>query len=886
MSGKPVSNLPPLPAREGGNTSPPLATEDPTPAPAAQAQAGWIGPGEGSTPVTMHMIGNAHIDPVWLWQWPEGFHEVLSTFRSALDRMIEYPDFCFSASSAAFYEWVEQVDPAMFEEIRARVAEGRWEIVGGWWVEPDCNVPGGESFVRQALYGQRYFRQKFGVTARVGFNADSFGHHGMLPQILAKSGLAAYVFLRPGPHEKGLPGRLFWWESDDGSRVLAFRIPFEYCTWGQDLENHLRRCAGEIKEPLTHFMSFYGVGNHGGGPTRDNIESIRRLNGAPDLPRLTFSTTTAFFEAVAGEGWPLPVVHDDLQHHASGCYSAHSAVKHWNRRAENALLRAEKWSAVAQWVVGQPYPADLGRAWKNVLFNQFHDVLAGTSLEAAYDDAQHLYGESMSIAARALNAAVQSLAWRVRVKPGEAASLPITGQGVRPIAVFNAHAWPVSTPVELEMGDLAEDAALVDDEGRPVAMQRVQSQATAGGRVRICFLAHLPALGYRVYRVVPGDTLADGGPPAGGADLRAGEGYLENSCLRLAFDPLTGHLASLYDKGAGVEVLAGPAARPVVLHDPGDTWCHNLFRFDEEVGVFCAARFRVDEMGPVKAVLRVESSWGASHLVQRFTLYRDLDRVDVQVTIDWREQHKVLKLRFPVNVKYMKVTHEIPYGRMERCANGEEEPIQSWVDISGTARDADVPYGLSLLNDGKYSVDVNVRDIGLTVLRSPIYAHHVPAEPEPGRDYTFVDQGVQRFNYSLLPHHGSWEQAGTVRQAAELNQQAVALSASLAEDDGRGGLPLAGSFLQVEPDNVLVTVLKQAEDGDDLVLRAVETHGRATPRATIRLAAWHGAPGGGPRTIEAAFGPSEIKTFRLPRDPARPAFEVNLLEDALQGTET
>ncbi len=877
MSDEKLANLTalaPLPAREGGNGSP-------RPEDNGHRSAAERAEGAGATPV-MHMIGNAHIDPVWLWQWPEGFHEVLATFRSALDRMIEYPDFFFTASSAAFYEWVEQVDPAMFDEIRTRVAEGRWEIVGGWWVEPDCNVPGGESFVRQALYGQNYFRQKFGVLARVGFNADSFGHNGMLPQILKKSGLDAYVFLRPGPHEKGLPGRLFWWESDDGSRVLAFRIPFEYCTWGQDLENHLRRCAGEIKEPLTHFMSFYGVGNHGGGPTRANIESIRRIDGAPDLPRLAFSTTTAFFEAVNGAGWLLPVVHDDLQHHASGCYSAHSAVKYWNRRAENALLRAEKWSAIANWATGRPYPSDLTHAWKNVLFNQFHDVLAGTSLEAAYEDAQHLYGEAMAIAGRALNGAVQSLAWRVRVPPRDSGSLPWTGERVRPIAVFNAHAWPVRAPVELELGSLAEDDALVDDEGRPVAMQRVQSQATAGGRSRICFLAELPALGYRVYRLVPGGPQADAGP------LQAGEATLENGRLRLTFDPQTGHLASLYDKEAGVEVLAGPAARPVVLLDPGDTWSHNMFRFDEEAGVFGAARIRLAEFGPVKAVLRVESSWGASHLVQSFTLYRDLDRVDVQVTVDWREQHKVLKLRFPVNVKYMKITHEIPYGRIERFANGEEEPIQSWVDISGTARDADVPYGLSLLNDGKYSVDVNVRDVGLTVLRSPIYAHHVPAEPEPERDYAFVDQGVQRFTYALLPHRGSWEQAGTVRHAAELNQQPVALSASLAgaDEEGTDRLPLTGSFLRVEPDNVLVTALKQAEDGDGLVLRAVETSGRATSRAIIRLDCGHGAAGGAPRTVEAAFGPSEIKSFRLPRDASRPAVEVNLIEDPLPETAT
>ena len=254
----------------------------------------------------LHMIGNAHLDPVWLWQWQEGFQEVKSTFRSALDRLDEYEDFIFTASSAAFYEWVEKGDPGMFEEIRARVVEGRWQIVGGWWIQPDCNIPGGESFARQALYGQRYFQEKFGTTARVGYNVDSFGHNCMLPQILAKSGLDYYVFMRPAPHEKGLPDDLFWWESDDGSRVLAFRIPFEYCTTGEDLEKHVRRCAGEIREPFVHTMCFYGVGNHGGGPTKENIESILRLSSDPDTSRVDLRHPRWVLRASLGERAAIP----------------------------------------------------------------------------------------------------------------------------------------------------------------------------------------------------------------------------------------------------------------------------------------------------------------------------------------------------------------------------------------------------------------------------------------------------------------------------------------------------------------------------------------------------------------------------------------------------
>ncbi|NPV67084.1 MAG: alpha-mannosidase [Anaerolineae bacterium] len=800
---------------------------------------------------TLHMIGNAHIDPVWLWPWQEGFQEIRATFRSALDRMAEYDDFIFVASSAAFYEWVEHADPAMFEEIRQRVAEGRWQLVGGWWVEPDCNIPCGESFVRHGLIGQRYFKAKFGRTARVGFNIDSFGHSGSLPQILKKSGLDYYTFLRPMPHEKSLPGRLFWWEADDGSRVLAFRIPFEYLSWGQELDHHVRRCADEMKPPLDEFMCFYGVGNHGGGPTRANIESIHRLNADPGYPRIICSSPEAFFTAIEAKKLPLPVVHGDLQKHASGCYAAHSGVKRWNRLAENRLLAAEKWALLAAWTTGLPYPTNFNHAWKNVLFNQFHDILAGTSLESAYDDARDTYGEAMAVADRALNAAMQSFSRQIHIPLQE---------GVRPMVVFNPLTWPVRTNVELETYRWPAGAVLLDDQDRPVPHQEVQS-VTSTGRVRLSFMADLPALGYRTYRLVPE------GAPAAATPIQASDGVLENERFRLEFDPETGCIASLYDRQAGVQVFSGPAARPVVIDDPSDTWGHNVFRFDQVIGEFRATSVRLVEHGPVKSVIRVTSTYGQSTLIQDFAMYPGCDQIDVSVVVNWQEQFKALKLRFPVNVKFMKVTHEIPYGHIEQTANGEETPFQSWVDVSGTSRDREVAYGLSLLNDGKYSHDVSVRDIGLTVLRSPAYANHMPSVLKPGGLYSFIDQGIQRFHYALLPHTGSWEQAGTVRRAAELNQRPFILHESFHPE---GTLPQADSFIAVQPDHVMVTVLKQAEDGDDLIVRAYET-AKIAARATIDLPHWG-------RTITAYFLPGEIKTFRVPRNPAQAVVETDLLE--------
>lgn len=802
---------------------------------------------------TLHMIGNAHIDPVWLWRWQEGCHEVLVSFRSALDRLNEDPDFLFVSSSAAFYAWVEQIEPAMFEEIRARIREGRWEIVGGWWIQPDCNIPGGESFVRQGLYGQHYFRAKFGTVARVGYNVDSFGHHGALPQILKRSGLDSYIFMRPSPQEKGLPARLFWWESDDGSRVLTYRLPFEYCTWGKELDLHVRRCAAELRKPLDELMCFYGVGNHGGGPTIENLQSIHRLAADPTLPTLTFSTPDRFFAAIRTRDLPLPTVHDELQHHASGCYAAHSGIKYWNRRAEWALLTAERWAAIAAVTVGLPYPtAEFARAWHGVLFNQFHDIMAGTSIESAYVDARNLHGEALAIADRALNAATLALSWQMGI-PQE--------DGTTPLVVFNPHAWPTTVKVETEFARLSDEHGLLDDTGQTVPWQRVQSESVTNGRSRLAFVANLPPLGYRVYRVIKGAA------PQSESPVLATDTTLENESLRLTFDPATGYLTSLYDKRHATETLLAPGAVPTVIHDESDTWSHNVFRFRGETGRFAATSVRLIAHGPVESVIRVISEYGRSRLIQDFALRPDFDLIEVTASIDWHEEFRALKLRFPINVHFHRVTSEIPYGSIERVANGEEEPGQSWLDLSGSGRQTNTLYGVSLLNDGKYSYDVDVRDIGLTILRSPIYAHHDPTKPQPDTQYTFIDQGFQRFRYAIYPHAGGWEEAGTVRRAAEFNQPPVTVVATAHPE---GDLPLAREFATATPANIAITALKQAEDGTDLIVRAYESTRTAT-RAILHLPGWG-------RTIPTKFGPTEIKTFRVPRDTNSPVTEVNMLE--------
>lgn len=802
---------------------------------------------------TMFMIGNAHLDPVWLWQWQEGFQEVKATFRSVLDRMKEYEDFFFTGSSAAYYEWVEENEPAMFEEIRQRVAQGRWVIVGGWWIQPDCNAPGGESFVRQGLYAQRYFREKFGVTAHTGYNVDSFGHNGMLPQILKKSGMDNYVFMRPGRHEKGLEQETFRWRSADGSEVAAFRIPFEYCTWPEGLYEHICRCSQEIKEDDGILMCFYGVGNHGGGPTRKNIDSIHELSGKEGLPKLVLSSPDAFFTEVRKRNLPLAVVSGELFHHSSGCYSAHSGVKRWNRRAENRLIMAEKLSVMAGHFAGRAYPlSQYTRGWKEVLFNQFHDIMAGTSIEPAYEDAQEAYGEALHLAARGMNSAVQAIAWHIDI-PFE--------EGMRPLVVFNPNAFSGKFEVEVESPVLAQDMVLLDDADRQIPVQPVQSYASCNGRCRLCFIAELPSLGWRTYRLAPRKNRETF------SEVEGTDTFAHNDWFSLRFDEKTGHISSLQKKNDGTEYFDGPAAAAVVIEDMSDTWSHGVRIFDKRKGQFALQSIRCVEKGPVKRVIRVVSTYNTSRLVQDFAVYRELDFISVKTTVDWHEKRAMLKLLFPMRMNYLRASWEIPYGVAQREPDGEEYPMQNFVDVEGANPGPDAPInGLSIFNDGKTSGSIAKKEAALTVLRSPVYANHEPYQPDENTEYVYMDQGVQTFTYGLYPHDKSWENARTVRYSRQFNEKPVALFETCHE----GELPMRDSFLRVEAENVLLTALKEAEDESrDLVLRLVETAGRSCD-AKLWM---HGRE----QAVLLHFTPFEIKTVRM--TAAGKVTETNLLED-------
>ncbi|HPL27405.1 MAG TPA: alpha-mannosidase, partial [Anaerolineae bacterium] len=588
---------------------------------------------------TVRMIAQAHLDPVWLWRWTEGRAEALATSRSAVDRLHEYPTLHFTRGEAQVYEWIEEESPELLAEIKALIRAGRWHVVNGMVVQPDMNLPQGESLVRQALLGKRYLAEKLGVDVRVAYCVDSFGHAGTLPQILKQCGCDYYVFLRPEAHEKDLPPQPFWWQGPDGSRVLAYRISGAYCHWPADVAPHVARALADMPPTVGDTMCFFGVGNHGGGPTVAQIENVLRLAAERQDVAIRFDHPEAYFEAIAPRAAQLPVVADELQYHAAGCYSVNSRLKRTHRQAECALLVAERLVCLAaQWAGCAPQRGRLRGLWHDLLFNQFHDTLAGSSIKEAEDEAIMALGRVIVGAREIADTACRQIGSRVDTAgPGST------------VLLFNPSPYARREYVEYEPWTENQrwqrcGWGLVDEAGRAVAHQVLEAQAAVGnaerGIERLVWPADLPALGYRLYRFARGvgdegrahrrgaeDAEKHQSLSASSAPLRwnpvaqASAVGLENDVLAVRLDPATGAIVSCRDKASGVEFV-GPGGWNVaqVLEDTSDTWSHGVRAFDRVFGEFGAPRIAVGEQGPLQASLYLERSWEGSTWLQQLIL--------------------------------------------------------------------------------------------------------------------------------------------------------------------------------------------------------------------------------------------------------------------------
>jgi len=762
----------------------------------------------------LHMIGNAHIDPVWLWRWPEGCAEAIGTCWAAVDRLEEGNGFVFTRGEARIYAWIEELEPALFERIRHFIGEGRWVVANGWWVQPDCNVPSGEAIIRQALYGKRYFKQHFGIDVPVGYNVDSFGHAATFPMLLRHTGSSSYVFMRPGPHEMANPHDLFDWVSPDGSRVATFRIPLAYGTWERsisldekiDLHEEMSRKAGHP------FMCFYGVGNHGGGPTRANIARIeaRQALGEP----LAFSSPTRFFADTAG--LPRPEIATELQFHAIGCYAAAAELKALNRRAEARLIQAEAAATLAFRETGFAYPREkLRDLWLKLLFNQFHDTLGGTSLESACEDAIEDFGAVLSGAAEITNAGVRRLASTIA---------PAADPEDATLLVVNLNPAPFDGIVEAEPWtdfDAASPRLLLDERGHEVPFQYIAPEGKTNGLQRLAFRTSVPGYGYRLMRFA---IRPDGMPAPSvnfGRPLDPSELVHETPAWRLEIDGTTGAIAALVHRATGKPVFTGPAHLGTLVDDPSDTWSHGIDRFGFDGAATRLVGLNLLESGPLRIAVEIITEVGASRFATSVILPADADQpVDLRVRLDWHERHKLFRIAYPLAGSTFE--YEIAAGWTSRPDDGREVSGHRWVRA---VRDE---LTVTVVNDAKYSYAAKDGTLYITATRAPVYSHHDPVVPQDGAVYRYMDQGEQCFALRLAAAPDA-SRRDAMRLADELLMPPV-----VTPHVSRGGTAThVGQWLDVQSGSSAVIALKLAEGSNATIARAIELDGRSD---TIRLA--------------------------------------------------
>ncbi len=807
------------------------------------------------------MIGNAHVDIVWFWSWQEGYQEVKATFRSALDRMNETAEFIFTCACADYYRWVEENDPEMFEEIVKRVHEGRWVIVGGTWIQPDMNTPSGESLVRHLLYSQRYFMEKFGTIATVGYNVDSFGHNAMVPQLYHKAGMDAYVWMRPSLGENpNIPRGGMLWESPDGTRIRAYRIEGEY-TCREHLDekiNNMFAFSAEINQPV---LNMYGVGNHGGGPTIANLKVIKDYQANEERGKdIIFASPKDYFAELEKENISLPVWKTELQHHASGCYSTHSRSKHLHRKTENALLRQEKLGVLSAVLTNHQVKKDfIVQAWHNLMMAEFHDSMGGCSAENVLEDILVTLNEACSIAAREENAALQKMSWRVdtmkgldlcRSKDEDWSLWGRQGQGT-PVVVFNPHEFEAEDTLQL----CRPIRKVLDDNGNNIPVQIIRANRTNfDDKWDAVFSVKVPAMGYRLYWVYLEESEVQTESPVTATEYR-----LENAHICAEFDAATGALIHLIDKKSGLDTMKEASSIRVMDIAHCDIWAHNVNTFDKEIGVFELKDMKVIENGPVRAAILVKLQHGQSMIEQRYTLHADSDQLEVKVTADVHEQLRMIKICLPTIFADGKDIAEIPYGMLTRFATGEEEHCQRWCGVQGENG------GLVMLNDGRYSYSVKDGELRMTIANTSIFADHFGQNHRD--DFCrHSDQGELRFSYVLRPYADSWQKETLYKRAALLHQPLPFVVETYHKGD------LKPEFCGIQLDNAAVAapVLKRAEDDLGYVIRFQETTGAAQKlHAEIPLVK---------RSMDLTFIPWEIKTMYIPDDANIAPYEIKLTE--------
>ncbi|MCA1292380.1 alpha-mannosidase [Paenibacillus sp. alder61] len=798
----------------------------------------------GNAEGLIHMVGQSHIDIAWLWPARETVRKASRTFSTVDALMREYPQYRYAQSQPQLFAYLKDNDPDLYARVKERIQEGRIELVGGMWVEPDLNLPSGESLMRQMLYGQRFYLEEFGRTSDIEWLPDTFGYCASLPQILRHGGVRYFMTTKLGWNDTNVfPYDLFHWVGIDGTPMLSYlNHGVNENTLPKDVHDHWQSYREKAVHPEQ--MLLYGHGDGGGGVTREMLEYIDRAELMVGQPSSAYSTAAAFFAGMEAVRPQLPSWHGDLYLELHrGTYTTHGRNKRNNRKAEILYREAEVWNTLAAPAMPEERRREarslLEDGWKLILLNQFHDIIPGSAITEAYETSEKEYTEIFEKGRAGLAQGLKAMAGQVAT----------AGEG-KPYIIFNSLGWPREAVVEIRDHGFVGDVAAFDENGGRLDLELDRLSGTVGEEGAACVrVPEIPAFGYRTIWLRSGaapagavDSAAASREPGVGAEAEIGteaetefenrtqtqtqtetgehsfSGAWETIHYRLKFNE-RGEIVSLWDKAADREIVKpGEAAnRFHFFHDRPtlwDAWDIDSRYEQQPAGRAELLESRLVSRGPIRDVLRFRWSIGQSEMTQDLILYHHHRRIDFRTKVRWNEAHKLLKVGFPIDVVTDKATYEIPFGALERPTHRNTSWEQAQYEVCGH-RFADVSergYGVSLLNDCKYGYDVQGSTIRLSLLRAPKWP-----------DVT-ADLGEHEFTYSLYPHAGDWQTAHTVRAAAELNHE-PAVAACEARAEGEGSLPPVQSLIGFTGRHAVLDTVKPAEDGSGVVLRFYESAG-------------------------------------------------------------
>ncbi len=770
----------------------------------------------GDSEALVYCVGHTHIDCAWLWTLRVTEDKAVRSFSTVLELMRRYPEYIFMSSQPQLYKYVKKNAPKVYEEIKQRVAEGRWEPEGGMFVEADCNLASGEALVRQFMHGQKFFKEEFGKDNSILWLPDVFGYSAALPQIMNKCGLPYFMTTKISWNELNkMPCDTFEWEGIDGSRVLTHFIPTrdynKAAVEGGFQTGHYTTYNGDInpsqvkggwkrysqKYLNNEILNSFGYGDGGGGATSEMLENQRRLStGIPGCPKTVMSTAKNFFEtldkSVRGKKYlPSWVGELYLEYHR-GTYTSMARNKKYNRKSEFAYTNAELYAMLDNQLNDSGYPVEeLQEGWEVILRNQFHDILPGSSIKEVYDDSKVEYEGILSVNKKLVEKSLQSIAEEVKAPKYS-------------LIVYNPNSAAADENVTFACPDGFREVAVYDGD------KKTAVQKTVDGNY-IFKADQVPGKGYKTF-LLKEESTAD--QPA----MEASVSIMENEFFRVELNE-KGQFAHIYDKRAKREVLKeGQAANVIMSYEDRphnyDAWDLNNYYIEKSWEIDQVESMEVIEKGPVRTCLRVERKYLDSVITQYIYMYRDIPRIDIKNVIDWKEHQIFLKTLFPVDIHSSEATFDIQYGNVKRATHHNtswdfakfEVCVHKWLDYS------EDNYGVSMLNDCKYGCSVHDGVIGMSMLKSAI-------SPNPD-----ADKELHEFTYSLYPHQGDWREAGTVKQAYQLNNP---LTAVVKENEG-GTLNEMYSFVTSHQDNVVVEVVKKAEADKNTIVRLYECYNRRT----------------------------------------------------------